>query len=280
MKKCIICHHQKSRVIFSEFGIDVLECDNCGHVYSSYKQEQDYNAYFGNTINTGDHFWWNKAHEKMYNEFFRKFIINNKGKLLDVGCGLGYFLEKINSYPDWETFGCEISKPAVEFAGNKLKLKNIFCGRIEESEFEENFFDIITLWDVIEHIPDPRPLLSSLRKILKPRGKLFIHTPNSQIQIPKARIKKLLYGMNSKKHYLEAKDHINIYSPKTISMLLKQNNYNNIEFIHLPPIQSVSGSKKLILKYLKNLYFYFSVFIYFVSLKKINVNNLFVIASK
>ncbi len=279
-QKCRLCKNEENKIVFNEFGIDILRCNKCGHVYSSYDQEQNYSDYYGKKIEKEDHFWWEEAHERMYKDFGKKFLKNKKGKILDVGCGLGYFLKHISLYNDWDAYGCEISQSAVDFAKNKLDIKNVICGKIEGSDYPNNYFDIITLWDVIEHIPDPFPLLKYLNSILKEGGILFIHTPNINIQLSKARIKKLLKGMCREAHYLEAKDHINIYSPKTMKRVLDECGYKKTKFIQLHPIQSVSGSKSVILKIIKNSWYYFSKVLFYLTIGKININNLFVIASK
>lgn len=279
-KRCTVCGDSNNKVIFEEFDIDILRCQNCEHVFSSYDTDQFYDGYFGDQVGSEEQFWWNEAHEKMYADFCNRFIVGKSGKLLDVGCGLGYFVRKISSFPNWQAFGYEISKAAVQFAQNKLGLDNIFCGKVEGSNFPKNYFDIITLWDVIEHIPNPDPLLSYLSSILKDDGILFIHTPNVQIQLPKARITKFLRGMNPRVHYLEARDHVNIYSMNTIGIVLCRNGLNKIRFIHLHPIQSFSGSRNPLLKFAKNGLFYFSKILFTIAFGKINLDNLFIVASK
>ncbi len=281
MHQCVICGNDSNhKTIFNEFGVNILKCKNCGHIFSSYEREQNYGGYYDEVIRDEDHFWWDQAHKKMYNDFCRMFIKGKSGKLLDVGCGLGYFVKKISSLPNWEAIGYEISEPAANYAKNNLGLKNIFCGRVEDSGFPQKYFNIITLWDVIEHIPNPAPLLAYLGTILRDDGVLFIHTPNIQVQLPKAKIKKLLFGEKEGRHYLEAKDHINVYSAKTIEVLLKQVRFSKVKFIHLHPIQSVSGSKSGLLRTAKNLWFYFSVILFKVTLGKVNIDNLFVVAEK
>jgi 2-polyprenyl-3-methyl-5-hydroxy-6-metoxy-1,4-benzoquinol methylase len=280
MSKCIICGSNNYKIIFNEFGVDILKCLNCGHIFSSFEQEQYYGGYYGEKIKNEDHFWWDEAHKKMYDDFCRIFIKNKSGKLLDVGCGFGYFIKKISFFPDWEAFGYEISETAVNYARNNLGLKNIFSGRVENSGFPEKYFDIITLWDVVEHIPNPKPLLVYLRTILKEDGILFIHTPNAKIQLIKAKAKKLIKGMREGAHYLEAKDHINIYSSWAIKEVLRQAGFKEVKFVHLHPIQSISGSKNSLLKIMKNLWFYFSVFLFKLTFRKVNADNLFVIAKK
>ena len=280
-KSCIVCEGSENKVVFQEFGIDILKCTTCGHVFSSYDASQNYDGYFGaERVDSENQFWFNEAHERMYEDFCHRFVGGKSGKLLDVGCGLGYFVKRVSDFSSWQVFGCEISKQAVDFAKTKLGLPNIFCGRVEDSKFSQKSFDIITLWDVIEHIPNPDPLLSHLSLLLKDDGMLFLHTPNVTVQLPKAKMKKYLNGMREGIHYLEAKDHINIYSENTIQRILHRSGYNNVKFIHLNPIQSVSGSKNQFLKFLKNLWFYSSVTFFYMTLGRINLDNLFVLARK
>ncbi|MFH1583168.1 MAG: class I SAM-dependent methyltransferase [Candidatus Falkowbacteria bacterium] len=248
-------------------------------MFSSYSADQYYDGYFKD-ISGSDNFWWDKAHQTMYNDFSKKYLAGKNGKLLDIGCGLGFFVKRVNDYPNWQAYGYEISKIAVDFAINKLKLANIFCGKAEEADFPKNYFDIITLWDVIEHISNPDKILNYINLILKKDGFLFIHTPNANIQLFKTKLKKLIYGMKPGIHYMEAKDHINIYTAKSISRVLRSHNFQFVEFIHLHPIQSISGSKSRLDIFIKNLWFNFSRVFYRLSFKKINLNNFHIIGRK
>lgn len=278
---CVVCKSIENKIVFHEFGIDILKCRNCGHVFSSYKTEQDYDGYFSDeSVESEKQFWWNDAHKAMYGDFCRRFISGKSGRLLDVGCGLGYFVKKMSDFQPWEVYGYEISRQAVEYAQKKLGLRNISCGKIENLSLEKKSFDIITLWDVIEHIPDPDPLFSCLVTLLKDNGMLFIHTPNIKMQLAKAKLKKLLKGMKPDIHYLEAKDHINIYSMNTIKKILRRHGFNKIKFIHLKPIQSVSGSESQCLIILKNLWYYVSVVLFWMTFGCLNFDNLFVVAEK
>ena len=168
----------------------------------------------------------------------------------------------------------------LNFAKGRLGLRNIFCSSVEDLDFEENSLDIITLWDVIEHIPDPHPLLYRAYGLLEEDGILFLHTPNIRIQLPKARIKKFIKGMKPGVHYLEAKDHLNIYSTKIIKRVLSQHGFNKVQFIHLRPIQSIAGSKNPIFRTIKNIWYYSAVFLSAVSDSLVNIDNLFVVARK
>ena len=278
---CIVCKGRENKAVFREHEVDMLRCLKCGHVFSSWDTDQNYEAFWGEgSIESEDQFWWNEAHASMYGDFCRAFIEGKRGKLLDVGCGLGYFVKRAGECAGWDAYGYEISPHAVEFAREKLGLENVCAGRVEDSPLATASFDIITLWDVVEHIPDPEPLLSYLLTLLKPGGILFLHTPNINAQLPKARLKKLIRGMRADLHYIEAKDHVNIYSMKTMAQILHRNGYSDFEFIHLKPVQSVSGSKSRLLKLAKNIWFHSSVALHRITFGAVNFDNLFVIARK
>ena len=106
------------------------------------------------------------------------------GFLLDVGCGLGFFLRTIQrARPSWTIHGYEMSGAAVQWAHDHNRLEGVVRkGRVEDAAIEPGSVDIITMWDVIEHLPKPQPLLVHLRRLLKPGGFLFIQTPNWPLQ--------------------------------------------------------------------------------------------------
>ena len=280
-KSCLICGSNQHQVAFREFEVDIRRCRACGHLFSTYPGQKDYSDYWGEGVTEAEaQLWWDKAHQRVYDSFCRKFISGKKGKLLDVGCGLGYFVKKVSSYPDWEVYGYEISPAAVNYAKQNLGLKNVFAGRVEDSKFPAKSFDIITLWDVLEHIAEPDPFLSYLSSLLKEEGILFLHTPNNVIQLPKARLKKMLKGMNPQTHYLEAKDHMHLYSMKNLKKLLQRNFFATVEFIHLPPIQAVSGQAKRLPILIKNFWYLLSLGLFNISFSQLNLDNLFAVAKK
>jgi 2-polyprenyl-3-methyl-5-hydroxy-6-metoxy-1,4-benzoquinol methylase len=278
---CIVCKSRENKVVFREREVDMLRCKKCSHVFSSWETDQNYEAFWGeSSIESEDQFWWDEAHAGMYGDFCRSFIDGKRGKLLDVGCGLGYFVKRVSECGGWDAYGYEISPHAVDYARRKLGLENVFAGCVEDSHFAPSSFDIITLWDVVEHIPDPEPLLACLLTLLKPDGILFLHTPNIAAQLPKARLKKLIRGMQPDLHYIEAKDHVNIYSMKALAKILDRNGYADFKFIHLTPVQSVSGSKSRLLTLVKNAWFHSSVALHKATFGAVNFDNLFVVARR
>ncbi len=210
----------------------------------------------------------------MYVEFGKKFLENRSGNLLDVGAGLGFFVQHALRYPGWKAVGYEISVPAVEYAASKLGLADrMRAGAVEESGFSAGYFDLITLWDVIEHIPNPDVLLGYLRRILKPQGILFLATPNAPIQIAKAKVKVRVIGMREGVHYLDVKDHVNLYTQESLRLVLRRTGFDKVVYTHIRPIQSVSGTRSSLLRSVKNAWYLGAKAVGAISGQTINVNN-------
>jgi len=99
------------------------------------------------------------------------------GMLLDVGCATGSFLTTMKNCGDWKLYGVEKSEYAVNLARKKDGI-NIYQGEIIDAKFPDNYFDVITWWDVLEHVPNPSASLYETYRILKPGGWVFIQTPD------------------------------------------------------------------------------------------------------
>ena len=278
--RCLLCGGLRHRPIFNEFGTDILRCRGCHHVFSSFAANPHYDEFWGEQIATGDHFYWNKARSRMHQDFFERFLVGRSGRLLDMGCGLGFFLKAMAPYADWEAYGCEISPAAVRYARDTLGLTNVIRSRLEDVDLPPSTFDIITIWDVIEHLLRPDPLLRACHALLRDGGICFIRTPNISVQLPRARLQKLLRGMQPDVAYLQARDHLHHYSMSSIRRLLERNGFSRIEFVHLHPIQGAAVSKSGFLPSMKNACFEVVRALAVVSRGRLNFNNLFVLAHR
>jgi 2-polyprenyl-3-methyl-5-hydroxy-6-metoxy-1,4-benzoquinol methylase len=96
----------------------------------------------------------------------------SKGSLLDIGAGTGDFLLVAKSN-GWKTVGIEPSEKAKSIAQRKgVELKSNL------SDFENHSFDVITMWHVLEHVPDLENQIKELKRLLKPDGSIIIAVPN------------------------------------------------------------------------------------------------------
>jgi len=101
----------------------------------------------------------------------------NPGKILDIGCATGIFLNEMQK-KGWECFGVEPNNFAATYGKENFKL-NIVNKTFEKTKFSDSFFDVITMWDVLEHVENPDLVVRELNRILKPGGLLVISMPNS-----------------------------------------------------------------------------------------------------
>jgi len=106
--------------------------------------------------------------------FFRH--IKRKGRVLDIGCGNGYFLAACRS-KGYDVQGLDISDWAAKYASQKLGLP-VVTGEMNEVQFPAKSFDIITMWHFLEHAPDPRQTLLKVINWLNKDGILTIDVPN------------------------------------------------------------------------------------------------------
>lgn len=100
------------------------------------------------------------------------------GRLLDVGCGTGAFLKKMSQFRIWELYGIEPAPFPAQIARKQFNLINVFQGTLLEAHYPSEFFDVVTWWDVLEHVPNPDACLKETFRILKPGGWIFIQTPD------------------------------------------------------------------------------------------------------
>ena len=101
--------------------------------------------------------------------------VTNEKKLLDIGCGTGDFLQ-IAEQNNWNVFGIEPNEHARIIANKKTDNRVFDTAAL--SNFQQESFDVITLWHVLEHLPDLENQLNLFKKLLKPNGTLIIAVPN------------------------------------------------------------------------------------------------------
>jgi 2-polyprenyl-3-methyl-5-hydroxy-6-metoxy-1,4-benzoquinol methylase len=104
------------------------------------------------------------------------------GRLLEVGCALGFLLHGLEQYCRWQVTGIDVSHFAIYFARRSFGL-DAQHGTLEESAFEDNAFDFIVQKDLLEHVPKPRAHLEETVRVLKSGGYLWIVTPNGDADI-------------------------------------------------------------------------------------------------
>jgi len=230
---CILCGKKCFVKLYKINSYDIIKCEYCGLIFTNIPIDVAVQNDFLSQIYSDKYFKGNistegtdkSGYEKNYFEDKRYEVVVNarsrlkkieqlkpqKGRILDIGCAAGFFLNEAK-LRGWQPFGIELSNLAADFARNQLNL-NVITGIFESVKLPENYYDVITAWDVIEHVFNPLRFIEKAYKILKPDGILVIGTPNIGSlahKIRKARWK-----------ILAPPEHIFYFNPTTLKLLLK-----------------------------------------------------------
>jgi len=247
LKRCPACGQTARQKVFAIQSSEVFQCSCCGLRYLDPCLSPDAmaNAYESDETLTELH----DFHEGYYDygsletgsktraDFEKGLELAGKGidataekKILDVGFGNGFFLA-LARQRGWAVEGIDTSSKNVEMAKKKFSL-DLRRGDFEREIPDRPAYDAVAFWDVIEHIPDPKPVLQKVKRVLKPGGRALIAVPNDRNLL--MIISSLLYKISAgafrlgvnKLYFLE---HVSYYSPKTLNALFENNGFRMLD---------------------------------------------------
>lgn len=249
--RCCACGNNdgsKFNLKYQKTNFAVVTCDVCSlHFippyyrkqisYTQYKNEQVTRA-----VRAGNN-WVKVQRHKLRFRFIRRFV--KVGKLFDLGAGWGHFM-LAGKELGYDVYGVEISEQPYLYCVNDLKLPVDHIDFFEMDETRQQF-DLITMWDVLEHIDQANEFLAKCAALTRPGGYLFLQVP--QIDSYFARRHKDNWKMMGI-------DHVNYFGRDTITRILKNNGYEVqaikssfeiklfIMYTLLPLIKKLRGNKK------------------------------------
>jgi len=222
---CLVCHAKgpgHCLTLKTPVGnIAYFRCPECSLVFQDpevpFKAEEIYNAdYIQKRSQDPGNLNMARPREKTAEHYYRwvaEFV--NKGNLLEVGCATGLAL-KVAQKQGWNVFGVEVNEQAALIANRVLKADAVRVGHLNDGMFPDNYFSLVTLFDVIEHIPHPVEFLSLLHKKMAPGGSILFVTPD---------VDTLSFKILKEKWPHFVQEHLLLFSPKSIDRLLKETGF-------------------------------------------------------
>lgn len=221
---CIICGHSDHAHVFTKQGFELVRCCFCDLVFVSKQPDVDeikkiysFDAGYHKkyACEEGDLKWETERARRHMSDIRRH---KASGRLLDVGCSAGFFLKEARA-AGWEVCGVELSEDTAAIARRRFGL-DVRTGMLTDDLFVPGSFDMVTLWDVVEHLKDPISVLATAKQLLKRDGVLFIETPNIDGLFPR-----LSYKVAALLDYWphpEPPGHLFQFSKKTVGRLLER----------------------------------------------------------
>lgn len=174
-RRCPACESADPLAKGERNGFQMLCCKSCGTLYTSClpnsSDAQDYDSYYNAENLSAPDFVLNRLDEIVAS--FSAYKRTNR--LLDIGFGSGVLMQSA-ARAGWEAEGVEVSRTAVNHI-KELGFK-AFCGELADARYPDDYFDVITASELLEHLPDPGKLMREVARILRPGGLFWGTTPH------------------------------------------------------------------------------------------------------
>jgi 2-polyprenyl-3-methyl-5-hydroxy-6-metoxy-1,4-benzoquinol methylase len=232
---CATCGGTSTRTLYEKSGYAVGQCVRCGLVYANpraphakilgrYTPQYFWNEYLPSlgVTNTAppdlDRF------DARYRAILALLGARAPGRrLLEAGCGAGFFL-KAAERAGWRVTGIELSDEAARFASAELGL-TIRQQPVEEAAIEPGSFDAAAMFDVIEHLFEPRAVLQALARSLAEDGSLVISTPNFDAA------SRFVMGVDWA--VISPLEHTYYFTENSLRQLLEATGFDRVEFVRM-----------------------------------------------
>jgi 2-polyprenyl-3-methyl-5-hydroxy-6-metoxy-1,4-benzoquinol methylase len=233
VRRCPICDAASDSTFFSKDGYELVRCRTCQLVRvvnppSRDELEHFYSFESGYGIEmprgVGSQAWL----RGLAAYHLSLIAAQRSGRLLDVGCGAGYFVAEARK-GGWDAEGIDLNAGAVTVARERDGLR-VQQGRIEDLDLPPESFDAVTLWDSLEHMEDPRATLVTARRLLRAGGMLAVSTPNIDGLYPR-----LSYPVGRATGYWthpEPPAHLFQFSTSTLTRLLGRTGFEVERVVH------------------------------------------------
>lgn len=220
IENCDLCGSPDHELLFVKEGFQHVRCRSCGLVFVNPRLEDhlDIQTRTG-TGSMGEDELTPAQVRRLQRELASLEQFRRLNRILEVGAGRGWFLGEA-SKNGWDTWAVEINADALQHLGKKGATK-IFTQPAEELTVPADSVDVVRMWDVLEHLTSPKKAVVAIHRILRPGGLFTLSTTNF------ASLSRKVNGPEWV--YLNGADHIFLFEPATITRLLAETGFTNVE---------------------------------------------------
>lgn len=230
-ESCPHCGGNEVRPHVRKDGFDILKCGSCGMVYLDHRPTEDWSSgfytddYFEASDDARGYENYLECEPFLSLNFTRKLRHMKKyvpgGNVLDLGCGYGYFLKTLGD--EYNGYGVDVSEHAARVAREKYGV-DVRTGPITRDMFPPDFFSMVTMWDAVEHLIDPRETLGILHGNMKAGAYLALATGD---------VDSVLARVSGRRwHLYTLPEHLWFFSRKTMTRLLQDSGFQVVEMRH------------------------------------------------
>ncbi|HYO88898.1 MAG TPA: class I SAM-dependent methyltransferase, partial [Candidatus Limnocylindrales bacterium] len=232
---CNLCGSMDTQPFCPENGRSLVQCQNCGLVYVSPRPDaHELYALYGESYfhndDSGTVGYTNYIHDEanIRKTFQRRLKrverFATPGRLLDVGCAAGFFLSEAQAR-GWEPNGLDVSHFAATYTRDRFGIP-AQQGSLLDLDYPDASFDMVTMWDVIEHVPDPAAHIQKIARLLPPGGHFALATPDVA-SLPAKLTGKRWVG------YKLQEEHVYYFSAATLSAMLDKAGFDVLDVYHV-----------------------------------------------
>lgn len=248
---CNICQSVAIQKVDPSYNL--CRCSGCGHVFNSPRPtHKAISGFYSKPTKYDSWIREEGARDVLWQRRVRKMIRHqSSGNLLDVGTGIGQFLYHARRHFS-AIQGTEVSESAVRIARERYNL-DIHLGQVEELNLPAASFDNVTLFHVLEHVPDPSKTLEEVSRIMRSKGILTIAVPNDVLawtcivkrfgrKLGLKSFRKFSPRLGISKAGLTSEIHLSHFTPTVLKRLLENCGFSIVEE-SLDPLYAASGAK-------------------------------------